>query len=68
MPYDFAEQLFKSTTLGLRVIVAPSEVAPSSSPIRRGSRRNRMLMLWPPPGPHKLTRRPTRPIRRNSLR
>jgi hypothetical protein len=28
MPYDFAEQLFKSTTLGLRVIVAPSEVAP----------------------------------------
>ncbi len=28
MPYDFAEQLFNVTTLGLRVIVAPSEVAP----------------------------------------
>src|SRR6266568_5059155 len=28
MPYDFAEQLFNMTTLGLRVIVAPSEVAP----------------------------------------
>jgi hypothetical protein len=28
MPYDFAEQLFNATTLGLRVIVAPSEVAP----------------------------------------
>jgi hypothetical protein len=28
MPYDFAEQLFNATKLGVRVIVAPSEVAP----------------------------------------
>jgi L,D-transpeptidase-like protein len=28
MPYDFAEHLFKATSLGMRVIVAPSEVAP----------------------------------------
>jgi hypothetical protein len=28
MPYDFAEHLFKATSLGMRVIVAPSDVAP----------------------------------------
>jgi hypothetical protein len=28
MPFDFAERLFGTTRLGLRVIVAPSEVAP----------------------------------------
>jgi L,D-transpeptidase catalytic domain len=28
LPYDFAEQLFKATRLGMRVIVAPSDVAP----------------------------------------
>jgi len=28
MPYDFAERLFNVTRLGMRVIVAPSEVAP----------------------------------------
>ena len=28
MPYDFAEQLFDKTQMGLRVIVAPTDVAP----------------------------------------
>src|SRR5712671_5861504 len=28
MPYDFAEHLFSATSLGMRVIVAPSDVAP----------------------------------------
>src|SRR5262245_62346353 len=28
MPFDFAERLFGATTLGMRVIVAPREVAP----------------------------------------
>ena len=28
MPYDFAERLFDATRLGMRVIVAPSDVAP----------------------------------------
>jgi hypothetical protein len=28
MPYDFAEHLFSATNLGMRVIVAPSDVAP----------------------------------------
>ena len=28
MPYDFAEHLFGATSLGMRVIVAPSDVAP----------------------------------------
>jgi len=28
LPFDFAEQLFGATTMGLRVIVAPSDVAP----------------------------------------
>jgi lipoprotein-anchoring transpeptidase ErfK/SrfK len=28
MPYDFAERLFSATSLGMRVIVAPSDVAP----------------------------------------
>src|SRR5205814_10252662 len=28
MPFDFAERLFDATQLGLRVIVAPSDVAP----------------------------------------
>jgi hypothetical protein len=28
LPYDFAEQLFKATRLGMRVILAPSDVAP----------------------------------------
>src|SRR5262249_56609828 len=28
MPYDFAERLFDATRLGMRVIVAPTEVAP----------------------------------------
>jgi hypothetical protein len=29
MPYDFAERLFDATKLGMRVIVAPNEVAPT---------------------------------------
>ena len=28
MPYDFAERLFDATAMGMRVIVAPSDVAP----------------------------------------
>ena len=28
MPYDFAERLFDATSIGMRVVVAPSEVAP----------------------------------------
>src|SRR5258705_476777 len=28
MPFDFAEQLFDMTRMGLRVIVAPTDVAP----------------------------------------
>jgi hypothetical protein len=28
LPFDFAEQLFGATTMGMRVIVAPSDVAP----------------------------------------
>src|SRR5271163_4746388 len=28
MPYDFAERLFSATSLGMRVIVVPSDVAP----------------------------------------
>ena len=30
MPYDFAERLFELTKLGMRVIVAPNDVAPVS--------------------------------------
>src|SRR6478672_6642137 len=30
MPYDFAERLFGATSLGMRVIVAPGDVAPVS--------------------------------------
>jgi hypothetical protein len=29
MPYDFAERLFEMTKLGMRVIIAPSDVAPA---------------------------------------
>jgi lipoprotein-anchoring transpeptidase ErfK/SrfK len=32
MPYGFAERLFDATKLGMRVIVAPSDVAPAEKP------------------------------------
>ena len=53
MPYDFAQRLFGVTRLGMRVIVAPSDVAP-------------VEIAHPALFPPKPTRRPVRPIKRDS--
>jgi hypothetical protein len=39
MPYDFAEHLFSATSLGMRVIVAPSDAAPVEIPVRPSMRQ-----------------------------
>jgi lipoprotein-anchoring transpeptidase ErfK/SrfK len=66
MPYDFAEQLFSATSLGMRVIVAPRDVAPIEVSHPALFPRNPVATLLPPLRLQKLTRQPARPIRRDS--
>ena len=67
MPYDFAEELFDKTRIGMRVIISPNDADRSSSPIRRCSSRTGRPLRPRRPRPRrsparrpKLPRRPTR--------
>ncbi len=64
LPLDFAAHLFDLTKLGMRVIVAPSDVAPVSINILLYSSPSRMLGKPQPPELRKPKRPPRRPIRR----
>ena len=64
LPYDFAAQLFDLTKLGMRVIVAPSDVAPISIFHPALFQPDRILRVLPPPELRKPKRLPRRLIMR----
>ena len=68
LPFDFAAHLFDLTKLGMRVIVAPSDVAPAAIEHPNSySSPSRMLGKPQPPELHKPKRLPRRLIRRGLL-
>ena len=60
--------LFDATAMGMRVIVAPADVAPVELPIRFCSNPNRVPAPWPPPAPQRRKRRRGKWPRRGSPR
>jgi hypothetical protein len=65
MPYDFAARLFDETRLGMRVIVAPTDVAPVEIAHPALFSPKRVPAPSPPRGPQKRPRRPAGPIERD---